>query len=297
MVNESKPSIRLYAILARKAPIALVFRRGPSRQVLLTLWHTDTDNFHEGQWLKGRIYERRCDLSPSGKLLIYFAASYKQPYYSWTAISKPPFLTALALWPKGDGWGGGGLFNSENEILLNHRSDEMELAEGFKLPKRIGVKPLGEHSGRGEDSPIFERRLIRDGWNLAQQGKPVEHRSGAPVWIEFSPAIIWSKLNPSVTSYELRETTSGLRERNGSWYITEHSILDRDAGTTVSLGKTDWADWCGNGELLYARDGKIFRLGLDKSGKLNPVEAAKLLIDLSEKKFEPKESPNQAGSW
>jgi hypothetical protein len=143
MVNESKSSVRLYAILARKAPLAVVFRRGPSKQVLLVLWHTDTDDFHEGQWLKGRIYERRCDLSPSGKKLIYFAASHKRPFYSWTAISKPPFLTAIALWPKGDGWGGGGLFDSEREILLNHRSNEMSLADGFKLPKGVKVKPLG----------------------------------------------------------------------------------------------------------------------------------------------------------
>jgi hypothetical protein len=68
---------------------------------LLALWHTDTDQFDEGQWLKARIYERRCDLSPDGKLLTYFAANHKQPYYSWTAISKPPFLTALALWSRG----------------------------------------------------------------------------------------------------------------------------------------------------------------------------------------------------
>src|SRR5262249_39683455 len=61
--------------------------------------------FYEGQWFNGRIYERRCDLSPSGKRLIYFAASYKAPYAIWTAVSRLPFLTAVTLWPKGDGWG------------------------------------------------------------------------------------------------------------------------------------------------------------------------------------------------
>lgn len=61
MIEELKPQVRLYAILARKAPIAVIFRRGPSKRVLLVLWHTDNDQFHEGQWLKGRIYERRCE--------------------------------------------------------------------------------------------------------------------------------------------------------------------------------------------------------------------------------------------
>lgn len=71
-----------------------------------------------GQWFKGRIYERRCDLSPSGEKLIYFAAKYRSPLYTWTAVSRPPFLTALLLWPKGDAWGGGGLFNNERTIGL-----------------------------------------------------------------------------------------------------------------------------------------------------------------------------------
>jgi hypothetical protein len=54
-----KSQVRLYCILARDANLAVVCRRGPSKQVLLALWHTDTDQFDEGQWLKARIYERR----------------------------------------------------------------------------------------------------------------------------------------------------------------------------------------------------------------------------------------------
>jgi hypothetical protein len=97
---------RLYAILARRSPVAVLFRRGPSKQVLLIRWNTNDDSLLPGQWLKGRIYERRCDLSPDGDLLLYFAANWKKPYLSWSAVSRPPYLTALALWPKGDGWGG-----------------------------------------------------------------------------------------------------------------------------------------------------------------------------------------------
>src|SRR5579871_613334 len=33
--------------------------------------------------------------------------------YAWTAVSKVPFLTTLALWPKGDCWHGGDLFLEE----------------------------------------------------------------------------------------------------------------------------------------------------------------------------------------
>jgi hypothetical protein len=52
MIAELKPQIRLYAILARAAPLAAVFLRGPSKQVLLVLWRTNTDQFYEGRWFK-----------------------------------------------------------------------------------------------------------------------------------------------------------------------------------------------------------------------------------------------------
>jgi hypothetical protein len=290
-----KPSVRLYAILARKAPLAVVFRRGPTRQVLLVQWRTDTDEFSEGQWLKGRIYERRCDLSPSGKRLIYFAANYKKPYFSWTAISKPPFLAAVALWPKGDGWGGGGLFANEKEILLNHRENEMTLADGFTLPKFVRVAPLGIRPGWGEDSPIIDVRLNRDGWRLVQPGETIEHKMNAPVWIELEPPQIWSRMNPKkARSYELRALTRAIYERNGAWYVTEHIVVQEKPGNSFSLGKTDWADWCHSGDLLFSREGKIFRLRFDQRGELLPITEAKLLIDLSDKKFEAKQAPEEA---
>jgi hypothetical protein len=62
-VRSPKPSTRLYVLLARKAPIAAVFRRGPSKRVLLLTWNTETHEVRKGQWFKGRIYERRCDIS------------------------------------------------------------------------------------------------------------------------------------------------------------------------------------------------------------------------------------------
>jgi hypothetical protein len=169
------------------------------------LWNTDTDHFYEGQWFKGRIYECRCDLSPKGKRLIYFAANYKKPYFSRTAVSKPPFLTALALWPKGDAWGGGGLFASENEIRLNHRTQEMQLAKGFRVPRNVRVKPSWEGSGWGEDNSILDVRISRDGWRKIQDGTPIEHGIGASVWIEFTPPEVWARPHPlPAVQYELQ---------------------------------------------------------------------------------------------
>ena len=70
---------RIHAILAREAPMAVVFRRGPSGRVCTLGWDLETDTFTMGQWLKGRIYEYRSDLSPDGKLMIYFATDFRRP--------------------------------------------------------------------------------------------------------------------------------------------------------------------------------------------------------------------------
>ena len=57
---------RLFVYLAREAPMAVVLRRGPTDWARLSLWHTDSDRVEHGQCLKGRVYERRSDLSADG---------------------------------------------------------------------------------------------------------------------------------------------------------------------------------------------------------------------------------------
>jgi hypothetical protein len=70
---------RLHVILAREAPKAVIFRRGPSNQVCTIGWDLEHDTFTMGQWLKGRIYEYRSDLSPDGSHMIYFATDFRRP--------------------------------------------------------------------------------------------------------------------------------------------------------------------------------------------------------------------------
>ncbi|EDN66679.1 conserved hypothetical protein [Beggiatoa sp. PS] len=113
---------RLHVLFARESRFAVVIRRGPSKQVCTIGWDRRKDKFSMGQWLKGKIYERRCDISPNGQYLIYFAMNGKprsEVRGSWTAISKAPYLKAIGLWAKGDCWHGGGLFLSNTEFWLN----------------------------------------------------------------------------------------------------------------------------------------------------------------------------------
>jgi hypothetical protein len=291
-----KSATRAYVILARKAPVGLIFRRGPSNRVLLIRWDLERDTFEFGQWLRGRIYERRCDLSPEGDLLLYFAANWYKPFQSWSAVSRPPYLTALALWPKGDGWGGGGQFSARDDIQLNHRSNEMALADGFSLPKWLHVGQFGDRPGWGEDDPVLAKRLRRDGWSLESQPSELTPDFAAKVTWEFDPPITWQKKHPFLV-YELtlRMSIVGMHERNGAWYLIEYSIVRKD-GKVESIGRSEWADWSPTGDLLFSQSGCLFRLEL-RDNTLPQIEAAKQIVDFNNLEFQPMESPDAMRRW
>jgi hypothetical protein len=113
----------LFVIFARDACEAVVFSRGPSAWFQLIRWDTRHDTFDHGAWIRGTIYPERCDLSPDGRLLLYFVHQGRKhgtSYTSaWTGVSRTPWLDALALWPWGSTWGGGGRFDGNRKVILN----------------------------------------------------------------------------------------------------------------------------------------------------------------------------------
>lgn len=297
IVQAMTPSTRLYFIVARKAPLAVVFRRGPSKEVELLTWNLETDELTGGQWLKGRIYERRADLSPSGRQLVYFAAKYRAPLKTWTAVSRPPYLTALALWPKGDGWGGGGLFDGEGRLSLNHRPDEMRLMDGFATNHRLKVSALGDASGWGEDDPIHHMRLLRDGWMLADvRTKSTMHELGAPHFHTFDPPIRYERtVGGEAAALTLEMSIQALHERDGAWYVLSYRLL-RDSEVIRDLGRADWADADVDGNVILAQDGRLFRLALNLEDEV--VSAALALVaDLRAHRFENRPAPAWATRW
>jgi hypothetical protein len=289
-----RPKTRLYVILARKSPLAVIFRRGPSKQVLLLSWNTESHEFRMGQWLKGRIYEHRCDLSPSGEKLVYFAARHQGPTPTWTAISRPPFLTALALWPKRDSWGGGGLFTNERTVGVNHLPGDMTLAEGFKLQKSLQVEPCGRWSGRGEDDPIWSTRMKRDGWKVEQEAEShanLKSRKNKRIWWEFKRPEIWTR---SRGPWTLEMSFLGVHETDGPWRVVEYRVVDAARDVVIDLGRCDWADWSRSGELLFGRDGRLHRVVERDNGGFGAPEE---LIDLRPLKFAAREAPPEALVW
>ena len=290
-------STRLFVILARDGKSAVIFRRGPTRQVLLIKWDLRRDTFELGQWFRGRIYERRCDLSPKGDYLIYFAAKHVGPFGTWTAISKPPYLTALALWPKGDAWGGGGMFDTEHAVQLNHsfRDEPPALADGYT--NRLGprVYPCGPQSGGGEDWAIYDRLLARDGWTLTDRGLRSKTRI-AKISFGFERPIVHERIAKSGNRLVMQ--IRGIGQQNGARYWMDYQVIGKKGQILSELPRTDWADWHGS-DLLFSKDGKLFRW---KRGVMSAgLDAAALtrgeIADFSALRFEPRAAPAWATIW
>jgi len=236
-----KHPARLFVILARTAPLAVILRRGPSEWVRSILWHTDSDTFEPGQWFHGRIYERRCDLSPGGAYFIYFAnkisgSTIRDPEYTcaWSAVSRPPYLTALALWPKGDCWHGGGLFDDDRTIWLNHWPGQATPHPRHVPPREIHVIP--NPLARGEDSPIYHRRLKRDGWVRQQDN----------LWMR--------KYGPHRLTMEQGWWDF---QAYGGPYVLQYAVESGQEMMPIE-GHAPSADWDQQGRLVFARDGKLF---------------------------------------
>lgn len=281
---------RLFILLARNSPTAVIFRRGPSKWVQLVGWDTKTDTFSAGQWFHGRIYERRADLSPDGSLLVYFAQKIedrtlqdKEYTYAWTAVSRPPYLTALALWPKGDCWHGGGLFENDKTIVLNHKP-----AVAKPHPKHLpsGLRVTLKKDVHGEDDPLFSERLQRDGWALMQEWK-VKNR-GYPEMFETLTPEIREKRNPK-GSHAIQLT----RSIESLDYSEQFEITITGQSKIMPIDRASWVDWDQQGRLVFARDGKIFAGDIDEEGDFVERE----LTDLNSSKPEPFPAPDWAVNW
>ena len=106
----------------------------------------------------------------------------------------------------------------------------MVLAEGFSLPKSMRIKPCGEYSGRGEDSPIMDYRMERDGWELMTRGDWTENKFGSRIWVEYKTPETWKRANEKFPRYDLVYQLVGVHERDGAFYLTDYLVRDTHAG-------------------------------------------------------------------
>lgn len=264
-----KLAARLHILLAQDAKVGVVIRRGPSKSVCSVLWNRKTDEFKLGQWLRGRIYERRSDISPDGRFLIYFAMNGRwesETKGSWTAISKVPWLKAVILLGKGDCWHGGGLFTSNYEYWLNDGYGHKVLETNSSIQRNQKYQPKENYGG--ECQGVYFNRLQRDGWVLKQSVSDskftVFEKSLSHAWLLRKYAHAQIDAPPGKGCY---------------W--DEHELERAESNELIGGANWEWADIDGK-KLVWAEDGRLFRATIKRNG----IGERKLLYDFNNMKFE-----------
>lgn len=113
--------MHLFVIFAAQDDSAIIICTHSRTWFHLIQWTTKSDDFTHGAWMRGRIFPEKCDLSPDGKLFVYsVAAKASDPGFGtqWTAVSRTPWLFALAHWPDRSRIQGGGRFASNQMLKL-----------------------------------------------------------------------------------------------------------------------------------------------------------------------------------
>lgn len=268
---------RIHVLLARDTSAAVVVRRGPTRHAALIGWDRKTDKFTIGQWLYGRIYERRCDLAPDGKHLIYFAMNGRwgsSAKGSWTAISRAPYLKAVSLFAKGDCWHGGGLFRTSTEYWLNDGHGH-ELQKHDQSLRRVDEFPWHEQYG-GECPGVYYIRLQRDGWRL---------KYSAPDGEGDQVTVFEKRVNHHWILRKKAHASTGHSSGRGVYFDT-HELFNSRSEEVISKANWEWAELDG-ARLIWAASGCVHSGNLDAKG----LHSEKLLHDFSPMLFEELAAP------
>lgn len=269
---------RLHILLARNATTAVVIRRGPTKHVATFLWDRNGDRFSLGQWMSGRIYERRSDLSPDGKHLLYFAMNGRwttESEGSWSAVSRAPYLKAINFYPKGDCWEGGGLFLNNKSFWLNDRyfRKHPNQRESKSVTRNADYWPALRYNS--EDTGVYYVRLQRDGWELVEQSG---HKLDAM-------AIFDKRMPNGSTLRKIAHEQIGAPPGKGC-YWDEHVVIG-PKGKTTRYADWEWAEVDGK-RLVWCERGQLFAASCCDKSRLG---ASKLLHDFQGYKFEAMEAP------
>jgi hypothetical protein len=131
------PLLQLSLFFATENDSALILRRSQKKLYNLIGWDRRSDTFTQGQWIRKSIDTQVCALSPDGQHFLYAVRDARPDTPAtaqYTVLSRVPWFSALALFPHGSGWYGGGEFLDNTLYQLNGselRDDIIGRAEGL----------------------------------------------------------------------------------------------------------------------------------------------------------------------
>ena len=239
---KAKVAPRVYCILATDAPVVAVFRRGPTHWSHVGRWDLAQRRYEPGAWLRGRIFPRRSDLSPDGRLLCYFAHKSGATWEhgeAYVAVSKLPWLAALQAFGTCGTWTRGYYFNED---------DGCDDAEPVKLPVPYGLRSIpavqfaNERRRGWVEAADCPPRDPEDIWDQRRNARMQKCQPGGTLTL-CAESVGWAG-----GEFGVDQAVDGLRVR--------YSL---ESGENVELlDDLQWADWDREGRLLVAtRSGNL----------------------------------------
>lgn len=266
---------RIYCVPAHDAPIVAVIRRGPTNWSHVGRWDLARLTYEPGAWFGGRIFPRRCDLSPDGRFLSYFA---HKPSAKWAigdayvAVSKLPWLTALHAFATCGTWTRGYCFTEDQ-----HAQEAPGLPVPYGLQSIPAVQFATERRRGWEEASDCPPRDPSDAWDVRRNARLKKRQPGghAHLYVE--------SIGYPGGEFGTEQAIDGLRVQ----YSFEAD------GELRLLHDLQWADWDRDGRLLVAtRTGKL-QVRQPSSG------LAQVLFeqDLSQLDPSPVPAPDWAAHW
>jgi hypothetical protein len=251
-MTRPRRTARIHLLVAQDAPVVVVLRRKPTRTFHVLRWNTRTDAIEPGSWFRGRLYEKRCDVSPDGAWMIYFAAG-SDSGSTWTGLAHPPWLKAIA-WHAGTGaWLGGGYWRDARTLCVTAypgwAAPDLQHGAQAKLPFSVERHDWRRDAG---DLEVLTHRFDRDWVFDAAQSAPATPVGRSGNWSTRGVTWSWTR-RPSDRHPTLRV----------------HGPLDAATGFAFTLDEdpalltdADWADYDALGQLVFARAGVLYRCAL-----------------------------------
>jgi hypothetical protein len=257
------------------APVVAVLRRGPTDWSQVSLWDLEAMSYVPGAWLRGTLYPQRCDVSPDGKYLCYFAFKPRTTWAAgstYVAVSRLPWLHALAAWGTPGTWSRGLHFTSNSQE--RPEAPDVGSADGLAFGLRASVAA----------SFLVERRR---GWRESADTPP---RTSDDMWDEQrGDAVEMFKTDPTGSGAILRVRGHIAAFRSGPDGSSKAMYTLEMARGLRTLDDVQWAEWSHDGRLLVAtNDGRLqVRQGNDVTWEL----------DVSGDKPSPRPAPDDAHQW
>lgn len=304
---------RVNGIVAREADRAVIFRRGPSKQTLQLVWDLETDEITPGQWIKGRVYEYCADVSPDGKYLVASALNYSRSNARnsypevegwmkncWTAVSRPPYFTAIGLWFSGSTWDMGGLWESNTHLKLG--SARSSYVEAKPAPSFIKVSD--GRTSRARVLSVSDSLFLKRGWTLvssyrASYARPFFKAFAKSLWNVALGKEPENLSGPLVKVHQeglwTKQLDSGVIRRIERGVEFEWQLMDLEGKMRknwVIPGIRDmWVDTDANSCLIFADQGCLFRWRTFPDGE------PEMVADLNHYSFESVAPPEWATQW